>query len=422
MHDHQKAIIRAAVAIAILLSLIFCVSCTRKAVTKRPGGTYKPDAPPPKPPKMSTFEETFGGKGRDAALAGQRTSDGGYIMLGWTNSFGAGGSDMYLVKGITDGDNIYEAWSKTFGGAGDDWGRGVVQTSDGGYILVGETNSLGARMNDVYLVRTDAKGNELWSKMYGGADNDKGNDVIETEDGGFAVFGWTKSQGAGDSDFYLIKTDADGDEIWRKTYGGKRADYGRAVAQTPYGGYIMIGSTKSFGFHEMIYVVKVDESGGEEWSNTFGLRYGSKGRSLVVTSDGGYVFLGDSEEKMYIVKTDSDGNKIWEQAYKGLGMAYGYSVKQTPDGGYVMAGSTKPGRGPGDFYIVRAVLDGNELYKVWERMYGGEESDIGWAVDPAPDGGYAVIGWTNSYGFGDGDMYIIKTDDEGLVSGATGNP
>jgi hypothetical protein len=103
-------------------------------------------------------------------------------------------------------------------------------------------------------------------------------------------------------------------------------------------------------------------------------------------------------------------------------MAYGYSVKQTPDGGYVMAGSTKPGRGPGDFFIVRAVLDGDELYKVWERVYGGEESDIAWAVDPAPDGGYAAIGWTNSYGFGDGDFYIIKTDDEGLVNGATDNP
>ena len=189
-----------------------------------------------------------------------------------------------------------EEWSKTFGGSDYDRGFSVQQTSDGGYIIAGLTSSFGAGRDDVYLIKTYENGNEEWSKTFGGSDYDRGFSVQQTSDGGYIIAGLTSSFGAGGSDFYLIKTDKNGNEEWSKTFGGSGSDAGTSVQQTSDGGYIIGGHTNSFGVDEYdhdFYLIKTDKKGKVIGSKTFvGGPYQDKGNSVQQTSDGGYIICG----------------------------------------------------------------------------------------------------------------------------------
>jgi len=257
------------------------------------------------------WERTYGGSSLDRGESVAQTSDGGYIVAGYTDSFGAGGSDFYLVKTDVAGDTI---WTRTYGGSSGDYGWSVEQTSDGGYIVAGYTNSFGAGLADVYLVKTDAVGDTIWTRTYGGSDYDEGYSVAQTSDGGYIVAGYTESFGAGYYDVYLVKTDSDGDTIWTRTYGGSSYDEGSSVAQTSDGGYIIAGRTGSFGAGSWdVYLVKTDGLGDTIWTRTYGGSSGDYGCSVAQTSDGGYIVAGGTysfgagESDFYLVKTDSLG-------------------------------------------------------------------------------------------------------------------
>jgi hypothetical protein len=188
------------------------------------------------------WEKTFGGSGLDWGSSVQQTRDGGFILVGTTTSFGAG--DVWLIKTDANGN---KQWEKTFGGSNVDSGWSVQQTSDGGFIIVGNTASFGARWGDVWLIKTDADGNKLWDRTFGGSDWDWGFSVQQTSDGGFILVGETTSFGAGEADVWLIKTDADGNKLWDRTFGGSDWDWGFSVQQTSDGGFIIVGATRSFG-------------------------------------------------------------------------------------------------------------------------------------------------------------------------------
>ena len=191
--------------------------------------------------------------------------------------------------------------------------RAVHQTSDSGYILVAETLSFGAGQYDIYLVKTDERGNILWSKTYGGGSSDYGYSVTQTTDGGYIVAGYTNSFGAGLSDVLLVKTDANGDISWAKTYGGSSSDYGYSVIQTSDGGYIVAGYTESYGLAGDVYLVKTDSNGNHQWSRTFGGAAKDLGWSVQQSADGGFIItgyttsFGAGDQDFYLIKTDELG-------------------------------------------------------------------------------------------------------------------
>jgi len=193
-------------------------------------------------PPATEWNRTYGGTDDDQAFSVRQTSDGGYIIAGLTYSFGAGSCDAWLVKTDTSGNMV---WNKAYGGTSWDDAKSVVQTSDGGYIIAGYTYSFGAGGGDFWLVKTDSNGEMVWNKTYGGTDDDYAYSVQQTIDAGYIIAGLTESFGAGWEDFWLVKTDSNGEMVWNKTYGGTGNDWAFSVQQTSDGGYVIAGLTGS---------------------------------------------------------------------------------------------------------------------------------------------------------------------------------
>jgi hypothetical protein len=255
------------------------------------------------------WNQTFGGSESDVGISVQQTTDGGYIITGYTNSFGNGQGDLWLIK--TDSDGI-EEWNQTFGGSEYDVGESVQQTTDGGYIITGYTNSFGNEV--LWLIKTDNQGNEEWNQTFGDSNDDYGESVHQTTDGGYIITGWTDSFGNGSYDVWLIKTDSEGNEEWNKTFGGSEYDWGSSVQQTEDGGYIITGVTESFGNGSYdVWLIKIDSQGNEEWNKTFGGSEYDYGQSVQQTTDGGYIItgstysFGNGERDVWLIKTDSEG-------------------------------------------------------------------------------------------------------------------
>jgi hypothetical protein len=311
------------------------------------------------------WTRTFRGTNNNYSNSVQQTVDGGFIIGGSTNSFSTGGNDdVYLIKTNATGDSI---WTKAYGGVFSEGGSCVQQTADNGYIIVGSTNSFGAGSYDVYLIKTDAIGDTLWSKTFGGAANDIGYSVQQTTDGGYIITGYTWSYGVGNNNVYLIKTDSTGTLSWSKTFGGANYDQGYSVKQTADGGYIIAGTTRSFGAgNSNIYLIKTDTYGLLLWSRTFGGTNYDQAWFVQQTTDGGYIISGTTESfgagpnDAYLIKTDANGDTLWTKTIGGASDEQGLSVKQTPDGGYIMAGTTSYSFGFGtDVYLVKTDNSGN---------------------------------------------------------------
>jgi hypothetical protein len=324
-----------------------------------------------------SWNQTYGGAGSDVANSLVQTSDGGYALAGATESFGAGGSDFWLVKTDTNGNMM---WNQTYGGTDFDGARSVVQTSDGGYALAGRTDSFGAGHYDFWLVKTDANGNMIWNKTYGGAERDLAYSLVQTTDGGFALAGYTESFGAGDYDFWLVKTDANGNMIWNKTYGGTDHDEATSLVQTSDEGYVLAGSANSFD-NGGVWLVKTDVSGNMIWNKTYGQQIDKKAQSVIETSDGGYSLTGTGGY-VWLIKTNGNGDILFYQTYAGTQWYEGYTqvdnaycLVQTSNGDYALAGytiSNKEGVSPDAFLI----KPDHEVPIIWNVLQNPTSSKV----------------------------------------------
>ena len=254
------------------------------------------------------WNKTYGGTNSDVACSVVQTLDGGYAIAGRTSSYGAGLSDFWLVKTNAIG-NLQ--WNKTYGGTHLDLAYSMIQTLDGGYAIAGETSSYGAGSDDFWLVKTDSSGNVQWNQTYGGNYAEIAYSIIQTTDwGGYALAGFTDSYGAGDYDFWLVKTDVTGHAEWNKTYGGTYEDIAYSVVQTDDGGYAIAGYTKSYGAGDYdSWLVKTDLLGNHLANRTYGGTDDDRAYSVVQVDDGAYVLVGDTQsrvgyEELWLVKTD----------------------------------------------------------------------------------------------------------------------
>jgi len=356
--------------------------------------------------------KTFGGFGEDFGYSVQQTFDGGYIIAGSTHNIGIVGGDVWLIKTDINGD---EMWNRTFGGTDFDYGYSVQQTSDNGYIIAGLTNYYGAGVGgDVWLIKTDSSGNKVWDKTFGGTGWDEGDSVQQTSDNGYIIAGMTFSFGAGWVDAWLIKTDENGVEQWNKTYGGEYIDIAKSVRQTTDGGYIITGETESFG---SVWLIKTDNNGKEIWNKTFGGTGYDYGSCVQQTTDGGYIIAGTTDsfgagkKDFWLIKTDGNGNKVWDKTYGGKDIDEAYFVQQTSDKGYIIAGTTRSfGAGNGDAWLVKIDADGN---KIWDRTFGRKYGDFVYSIQQTSDTGFIIAGGTGSFGDVNGDVLLIKTDSQG---------
>jgi hypothetical protein len=364
------------------------------------------------------FVKTFGGSEMDIGFSIQQTTDGGYIITGHTFSFGNGKKDVWLIKTDSNGN---EEWKKTFGGTQNDFGRSVQQTTDGGYIITGETQSYFNGPFVVWLIKTDSNGNEVWNKTFGGIN---GSSVQQTTDGGYIITGRKHSSVNGPTVVWLVKTDSNGNEEWNQTFGGSEHEFGHSVQQTTDGGYIITGETyssvndKSTGPVD-VWLIKTDSNGNEEWNKTFGGTQSDRGYSVQQTIDGGYITVGytqsfgNGKTDVWLIKTDSNGNEVWNKTFGGGESELGNSVQQTTDGGYIITGRKYSHLNQflqSDVWLIKTDSNGNEE---WNQTFGGSGVEEGYSVQQTTDGGYIITGETTSFGNGESDVWLIKTDSEG---------
>ena len=287
-------------------------------------------------------------------------------------------------------------FERTYGGSSFDASNSVQQTTDGGYIVVGTTSSFGAGSDDVYLIKTNSTGDALWTRTYGGASYDRGYSVQQTIDGGYIVSGHTYSFGVGPNNVYLIKTNSSGDTLWTRTYGGGTSIYrGFSVQQTPDSGYIVAGVYGLGRFSPTyVYLMKTTSLGDTLWTRIYGSKYYQIGMAVKQTADSGYIVTGSSSDDgcdydVYLIKTNSTGDTLWTRTYgNGTSVDHGYSVQQTTDEGYIVAGTTYLCGGYADLYLIKTNSYGDTL---WTRIYGGGAGGSSyWFRSTSPFTAYSV--------------------------------
>jgi Secretion system C-terminal sorting domain len=346
-------------------------------------------------PPDTLWTRLWSDEGTDLIRSVEQTEDEGFIFTGRTAISDNDEPDLLIIKTDSNGE---EEWNQVYRGETEDEGRCVVQTDDGGYIVIGQTNSMGAGEYDIWLIKLDSQGEEEWNQTYGGTDIDKGRSIIQTDDGGYIFVGLTYSIGSGSSDAWLIKTDADGEEVWSQTFGGVDFETAYSVELTTDGGYVICGRTESFGEGQSdIWLIKTDSEGEEEWNQTYGgnLReYGAGG--ILQTADGGYIIAGSTESingqnmDWWLIKTDSEGEIEWDETYGGNNFDICTSVEITQDGGYILGGWTPSfGEGSVDAWVVKTDSEGQEQ---WSQTYGTPYGDSAMSVRQTSDGGYIVAG------------------------------
>jgi len=371
------------------------------------------------------WSQTYGGETDEEAVAILKTNVEEYLIAGTTQSFGAGGADFWLFKINESGDML---WNRTYGGSENDFAQALIPTNDGGYVLTGETNSFGAGNSDCWLIKLDYSGNVQWNKTYGEATHDGAYSVIQTNDGGFALAGYTTVVNAS-KDVWLVKTDSSGNMLWNRTYGGVGNDFATSVIQTVDGGYALLGDTSSFGesiYRTYCWLIKTDFNGNMERDKIFKDKYEDSksypAKTLIQTNDGGYTFVASPGfiiglRDIWLAHVDIQGNMIWSVTCVKGGPSIASSLIKTTDGGYAVSGYTSSmGNYPGMYsYLHLAKVDSNGSL-IWVKNFDGLGDNHDLFVVETDDGGYALAGTTKTRDEGaHNQIWFTKVDLNGDV-------
>ena len=367
---------------------------------------------------IETWVRTYGtpiydGSGSDLVVL----DDGSFALAGSAWSVGAGLADVLLLKLDPRGEIT---WQRAWGGPDWDDPATVVATSDGGYLLAGSTKSFGRGERDVWVLKVDAFGVDQWQKTSGESFVDMAWDAVESTDGTFVVAGFTQDvSDVSDAQAWILTLNPDGQAQRERTYGGPGWEEARSIVQTSDGGYAFAGSTESFGaVGEDGWIVKLDTRDGIEWEK----RYGGPEReyflSLAPTSDGGFVaaggtYPGGGQPDAWVMRLDGTGEVLWQERLGGLDHDLALAAAELDDGSVLVSGITHSmGAGFQDAWLIRLDPFGAVL---WQKTYGGGNQEGATAPASTPDGGIAIGGFTDSFGAGLGDLWLLKLDEAGNV-------
>jgi len=358
------------------------------------------------------WAHAIGGADDDYGYSVVETYDSGLVVVGYTESYGSSSADLLIVKFNSAGS---VQWAKAVGGTSHDYGYSVVRTSDSGFVVAGETGSFGAGSYDLFLVKFNSSGSVQWAKAVGGTDYDEGYLVIQTSDSGFVVAGETGSFGAGSYDLFLVKFNSSGSVQWAKAVGGTNSDHGESVIETSDSGFVVAGHTQSFGAgSDDVFLVKFNSSGSVQWAKAVGGRRFDMGHLVIQTSDSGLVVAGRTYSyggNLFLLKFNSSGSLQWAKAVGGTNWDAGYSVVQTSDSGFVVAGRTQSfGAGSYDLFLVKFNSSGSVQ---WAKAVGGTNDDAGHSVIQTSNSGLVVAGYTESFGADSSDLFLVRFGSDG---------
>lgn len=427
------------------------------------------------------WDKTLGGSNTESANSAVATSDGGYVIAGSSQSgisgdkseASKGETDYWIVKINSIGQKV---WDKTFGGSNYDNVSSIITTSDGGFIVVGDSQSgisgdkteanKGGR--DYWIVKINSLGQKVWDKTIGGNNYDYPSTIISTSDGGFVIAGVSNSGISGDkteankgnTDFWIVKINGLGQKVWDKTLGGSTYEYVNSIITSSDGGFIIAGSSESGISGDKteankgsvdFWIVKLNSLGQKVWDKTIGGIGGDRASSVTTSSDGGFVVAGSSSSGIsgdkteanrgiadfWIVKINSLGQKLWDKTIGGSLEDLPTSILSISDGGFVISGisdsgisgdKTEASKGSYDYWMLKLNSSGQ---KMWDKTFGGSGADYNRSMISTNDGGYLLVGDSYSPISGDkseankgsGDFWIVKISGETLTfdSATSGN-
>ncbi len=350
---------------------------------------------------QTTFEKIFCETQYDWGHSVKQTLDGGYIVTG-TSDY-----NLMLSKIDANGDTT---WIREYGSAFGEEGYEVIQTDDGDYVFLSHTvwHDWNDPYEDIFLIKTNSIGDIIWTKNYGGVFNDIAKSFYKTSDSGYVIVGTTYSYGNVESDVYIIKTNSIGDVLWSKTISTVNNESGKFIQQTNDGGYIILAENQSDN-----YLIKTDNFGDTIWTKYFDI----SAYQVIQSSDTGFVIVGSRNSDLCLIKTDFTGNIIWTKTYYRPDIDFGKSIYQTSDEGYIIVGSSDiPNIGSeySNVYLVKTNSLGDTL---WTRNFGGQYMDFGECVQQTQDNGFIFVGRTVNFGASGFDVYLIKTNSQGLITG-----
>lgn len=367
--------------------------------------------------EFTSYQKNFGGKEYDMGKDLIETPDGGIIVVGSTRSYSKGEEDIWIIRIDRFG---HLEWRRNYGGSAKDEGFKVIAADDGGYIILGSTYSFGAGNGDAWLLKINEKGRKIWDRIIGAEGLDIALDIAKGIDKDYILAGFTESSGEGEADLWMVKTNERGEVIWQQTFGGEQWDGATSVVANADSSYTFSGYHQSFSLGGVTdgMTICMDANGEELWKRNHGGDKSEIITNMIQSKDGGYLCVGSSdthsqgEQDVWVFKINEEGKEIWQKMIGGKVRDIGKKAILLANGDYIIAGETASyGKGDKDAWLLKMSSSGKLL---WRKEFGDAQAQVANGVIATSDGGLAFAGYTTSKE-GNTDVWVVKMDKEGNI-------
>ena len=393
-----------------MLKKSFIICCTLMALSLQSSADARPEEVVKKDAYRAEWQTIYGGKEDDIAYGIVALENGDSAIVGTCKSFGAKRTDICVTRMTSKGEMKWRLW---LGGKKKEEGKAICRAADGSILVLGHSNSFSDNYDyDLHIAKISLKGKLVWEKNIGGNRDEFAGGIAGTDDGGALVVGSSESYGEGDKNVYIAKLDKNGKLISAHTVGGVKDDVANALTRTRDGQFVMVGYREIERAGDAdFFVMKMDQNGKQIWAETYGGEYEDTLDGVTATVDGGIVAIGKTrsygseQSDLTVMKYDAKGKLIWHKIYGFKYYDYGNAVATTRDGGFILAGGTNSlGKGNHSVYILALNRSGG---LIWSHVYGDERKDIAHGAARMSDGSVIVVGESNSFRR-EKNFYMIK--------------